>query len=165
MKQLEQEMQEVIKKNLPAHVGDALKERLEQATKIEQDNKTLLDQVEKLKTSVTNTEAKYNACNVELIALKAKESELQKKETNLFTKEKQLEIREIRVLNEITKKESAEKSVADLKEVIGIVFKNPTVQKSAFESQTGQWNWNSQTNRNEFTPDGNKSVNSSETIS
>lgn len=30
---LEKEFQEVIKKNLPAHVGDVLKERLEQADK------------------------------------------------------------------------------------------------------------------------------------
>jgi len=164
MKQLEKEMQEVINKNLPAHVGDALKERLEHATKLENEYKELLEQVEKLKVMVTTTEAKHNVCNDELQKLKAREEGVKQKEDDLFTKEKQLELREIRVLNEITKKEGAEKSVSDLKEVIGIVFKNPTIQKSTFENQSGQWNWNGLKSINEFCPDGGKSINSSETV-
>jgi len=133
------------------------------ATEIEQENDSLLKQVDGLRETIKTLQQEYKFCNDELLILKEKELELQEKETDLFKKEKALEIREIRVLNEITRKEMAERSILDLKEVIGIVFKNPIIQKSVCETQSGQWNYNSSKNVNEFTPDGNKSSHITET--
>ena len=43
--ELEKELNEIIKKSLPQHVGETLRERLEQADKDEEENKSLKEEL------------------------------------------------------------------------------------------------------------------------
>jgi hypothetical protein len=160
---IEKEMLEAIKKNLPQQVGEVLKAELERLKAVEKEHADLQNSHKIILDDFWEKEKKIGELVSEIGALKTKEEGLRIKEDELWKKEKELEIREIRVINEITKKECAEKGVADLKEVFGIVFKNPVVQRSVVETNNGQWCWDSVNNRNAFYPDGNGSKTETET--
>ena len=138
MKQLEQEMQEVIKKNLPAHVGDALKERLEQA--------------EKDAIKVTQLEEALQSKNVTIIGLEKQVADYQKfdeRNATLETREKAVseDERNLKItilefqLNAEKEKTQFSKDVA-----LGLV-RNTEFRKHVFDSENqngytganGQW--------------------------
>lgn len=163
MNTMEKDLQEAIKKNLPAHVGETLQAELERLKKIEEDYTTLKGTYKY--TSDLSYEKDKEISNLKSVleGLKEQKENLDAKEAELWKKEKDLELREIRISNEIVKRESAEKNAENMKEVIGIVFKNPVVQRSVVETNGGQWNWSSERNRIEFCPDGNNSKTETET--
>lgn len=51
--ELEKELNEIIKKSLPQHVGETLRERLEQADKDAEENKKLKEEHQKLKSELS----------------------------------------------------------------------------------------------------------------
>ena len=82
----EQELQEVLKKNLPQHVGDTLKARLEQADKDEKTVKTLEGTISNLNKEISEFKdiiRKYQKLDERYEALNSREKELETKERNL----------------------------------------------------------------------------------
>lgn len=154
----EQDYKKVIDQHLPAHLSQVLQEKLADLPKLQNTNKELNSKVQLLSTTKEELEKTITILESIVSAYKQKEMEIQLKESELFTKEKVLELREIRVLNEITKKEMAEKHTQDFKNVLTSVFTNKQVFEEISSHQSGQWNWNNSTNRNEFTPDGHTST-------
>lgn len=137
MSQEEEEIQAIIKKSLPAHVGDVLKARLEQADKDEKalkDAKQVIDELQK-----TNTELRKDL----ILANKAikDEESLYQREIALAEGIRNLKIEtlEYQLANEKDKTDFT-KQVA-----MGLV-RNTTFRKTVFDSE----------NQNPYpVPDGN----------
>lgn len=152
---MEKEIEEIIKKNLPAQVGEVLKTRLEQA---ERDANTVKSQSEQIvsKTAtilgLEKTISDYKQFDNRNSALEAREKAVAEKERNQKVFEAELKLAE------------AEKRTADATNFVGMVFKSPIYRKTTFENENGMQSWNSQTNRNEFVPSGGKSKTEEKTI-
>ena len=135
---MEQEMQEVIKKNLPQHVGEVLKQRLEKAECDAVEVKELSrqldkknDLIKKLEESIFN----YNKLDDRNAALEAREKAVAEKET----KQKIAEL-EYQIHNEKDKSQFAKDVALGL--VRNIEFRRnvfDTERKDGFVGQHGQW--------------------------
>ncbi len=124
--ELEQEFKEIIKKNLPAHVGDVLKERLAQA---EQDKKDLESYKEKDRVSMEMIQSlniylnSYKEFDIRNALLETREKEI----TNRETLQRIAEL-EYQILAEKEKTEFT-KSVA-----LGLV-RNTSYRKNIFDTE------------------------------
>lgn len=144
---VEKEIEEIIKKNLPAQVGEVLKTRLEQA---ERDTNTVKRQLEQIisKTAtiveLEKTIADYKQFDERNSKLEVREKAVAEKERNYKVFEAELKLNE------------AEKRTNDAVNFVGMVFKSPVFRKTVSEYNGGIQNWNSQLGRNEFVPNGSK---------
>lgn len=86
MKNQEEEIAEIIKKNLPAHVGEVLKERLEQAdkdtVKLKQQETALAEKNNKI-TSLEKTIEEYKQFDTRNAAITDRENKVTEAERNL----------------------------------------------------------------------------------
>jgi hypothetical protein len=151
--QMNIEIQEAIKKSLPQQVGEALKQRLEQADK---DSK----EIKELK----NTIAKIQG---ERITLQSKVTEYEKlDERNLKLTERENLVsqqeRELKLTIADLKLAEAEKRNVDMVNLTALVFKSPVYKTYIQESKNGHTAWNNQTNSNQFVPSDGLSTKSIE---
>jgi hypothetical protein len=116
-----EDLQEVIRKNLPAEVGSALKARLTQADSDASQLKRLVDEVVELK-----------AFKAEARRLDTLEQALEARRVGLDLREQTLAFAE---LTAKLKTASSDQRVADIKELVGMVFRNPSVQRSVHVRQ------------------------------
>jgi hypothetical protein len=125
----ELEIQEIIKKNLPQHVGDVLKVRLEQAEKDAKRIIQLESNISQLEDSVKKQSVKLN----EYELLNDRNSKLNEREVLLNKKQHDLdlEILQQKFENEKDKSEFA-KSIA-----LGLV-RNTDFRKTVFDSENQQ---------------------------
>jgi len=142
-----QEINEIIKKNLPAQVGDVLKQRLAQADAYESDVKHLTGVKVSNEATIIGLESKikeYEQFDNRNAALDAREKELDNKERNLKIAEL-----EFKLANEKEKTQFSQ-SVA-----MGLV-RNIEYRKSIFDSETqspfidanGTWQYPQPTSKN-----------------
>jgi hypothetical protein len=154
----EQSYKDLIKQHLPEQVSEALRTQLDLVDTYSKEISKLESIVETRDKELKTLTDLFKVTNSDLEIFKSKDKELSDKEAKLTKMEAELTLREIRVLNEITRKEMAEKHSEDFKNVLTTVFANKQVFESITETQNGQWHYNSQNQRNEFLPDGNKST-------
>jgi len=119
---MEQEIQDVIKKNLPAHVGDQLKIRLELCDRLEKENKYQREQIATLDADL----ALHNNKIEEYKKLKERLDKLDDNERDVFVKQKLLALKEEHTTNR----------VADAKGFLGLVFNNHRIHKELHHSNT-----------------------------
>lgn len=124
--ELEKEFKEIIKKNLPQHVGEALKERLEQADKDAIDIVAYKSRIEQL----VQESAKQQTRILEYKKADERNSLLDSREKELETKERNLKIEQLTYQLE-TEKDKVEytKSVA-----LGLV-RNTQFRKNILDSE------------------------------
>lgn len=154
----EEDYKAVIEQHLPAHLSSTLQEKLATLDKVIKENKELLSKVECLSEDKKESNTLIKSLEIELNAFKSREADIKSKELELLQFERELTLREIRVLNEITKKEMAMQHSEDFKNVLTSVFANKQVFESLTETQHGTWNWDNNLGRNVFSPDGGKTV-------
>lgn len=124
---LEQDFQEVIKKNLPQQVGETLKIRLEQADKDANQVKHLTSTVDKLNQEVMKANElleKYKQYDVRNALLDSREKEIE-------TKEKSLELEQLKYQLQSEK----DKTVFSQNIALGLV-RNTEYRKTIFDSET-----------------------------
>lgn len=153
---------EVAEKHLPAAVGEVLKKRLEEADNLESEVKSLKEQIDRaevimsdLSDNLKEEQGKVKQYIEREHLLNEKEEVLNLKQLELDQKEREVLRSAARVECEIIKRESAEKTVEEIKAVVGIIFKAPIARESVFSSshQSGRWEWNNNTGRNEYIPE------------
>lgn len=125
---MEQEIKDIITKQLPAQVGEVLRVRLEQAEK----DAAKLTQLDAL---LTEERTKLEAANKRIaetgaelaahVKLAEREAACSKRENGL-----ELELAKTRVIN-------AEKGRDDLFNLMGVVFRNPVVKEIVCRSDSG----------------------------
>lgn len=144
---MEKEIEEIIKKNLPAQVGETLRKTLEQGEKYKVELDATVHSFECERKKVVALESRideYKKSDERNSKLEARETAVSEKERNQKVFEAELKLAE------------AEKRTTDATNFVGMVFKSPIYRKTTFENENGMQNWNSQTNRNEFVPSGGK---------
>lgn len=137
------EINEIIKKNLPAQVGELLKQRLDQA---ESDAKELIRYKQadtdkaKIIRELEETIKEYKKQDDRNSKLELREKEVEQAERNRKVFEAELKLAE------------AEKRLADNTNFVGMVFKSPIFRKSTSESTSYSTYWSSAENKNIDTP-------------
>jgi len=126
---MQEEINEIIKKNLPAQVGDILQARL---TKAESDAKDLLIRSEEL--------IKEKQKNSYLIAELSKHEQLDKIKLDLDEREQKVSTKErdIRVFEAELKLAESEKRATEMVNLIALAFKSPSYRKTISESDYTQ---------------------------
>lgn len=125
--QTKKEIFDVITKNLPEHVGGALKQRLEQIETLENQNKLLNDKLLKRDKEIDLLRAEQD----NLKKLNLKSEQLQQKENDLNQRELRLDL----TVAEIRLQES-EKRANEIAGYTGMVLKSPVFRRSINEHQT-----------------------------
>lgn len=127
---LEKEILELVKKNLPEATASVLKEYIETAEKLKISFQNLIEQKEELRKEFS-----------ELQALKLSQDQLDKKLIALSEKEKELTQREIKAEIEKLKHElvCAKERGLDIKELVGILVKNPRSIELMQSNVQNQW--------------------------
>lgn len=142
---MEKEIEEIIKKNLPAQVGDVLKARLEQAgldaVKVKQLEGTLLHRNSEI-TNLNKTIEEYRKLDERNSKLDAREKGIEERERKQDVWEANLKVTEM------------EKRITDNTNFVGMVFKSPIFRKTTSESISGSSYWDHVNNKNIFSPDG-----------
>jgi len=139
------EIQEAIKKSLPNQVGEALKQRLEQADKDAKELKAQKDlnlHLQDLNENQYSQINGYKKLDERNSKLEAREKVCEEQELNL-----KLTIAELKLAE-------AEKRNVDMVNLTALVFKSPVYKEFISETQHGMTQWNQSTNRNEFSPTG-----------
>lgn len=157
--QFKRDFDEILEKHLPAHLSKTLQTKLDELDHVISLNKELTSKNEILQGDLKDVNELLNNANEKIKILQYKVDDYDLKKSDIEIRERQVILDEIRVLNEITKKDMAVKHSEDLKNIITTVFSNKSVFESVTETHGGTWNWNSQTGRNEFVPDGNVTKN------
>jgi len=143
----EKEIQEIIKKNLPAHVGDVLKQRLlqadEDAIKLVALGKSYDAMAEREKSLISELE-KYKQFDERNSSLDNREKELDKRENKL-----QVDTLTYQLQSEKDKTKHA----SDL--ALGLV-RNTSYRKNVFDNETGQGYYDQ--NNNWIQPNTSKSL-------
>jgi hypothetical protein len=123
---MENEFQEIIKKNLPAQVGEALKTRLEIADSAEKQIPALMEQIEKLKTTVKDQDKRIISQN----ELDEKLHQQKTQAEQLLEDKRNLEVEKLKIQLEAEKDKSEfSKSVA-----LGLV-RNQEFRRTVFDSK------------------------------
>ena len=123
--ELEKELNEIIKKSLPQHVGETLRERLEQADKDEEENKKLKEEQQKLKSELSEK----NSVIEQYKKFDERNKDLNRREKELEAGLIKLEIETLKYQLEVEKdKTDFTKSIA-----LGLV-RNTQYKKTIFES-------------------------------
>lgn len=154
----EEDYKAVIEQHLPSHLSKTLQEKLASLDKVLKENKELTSKVECMTEDKKESTELIKSLELELTEFKVKELELKNKELELFKFEKELQLREIRVLNEITKKEMAMQHTEDFKNVLTSVFTNKQVFETITTSKGGSWVWDNIKSCNVFVEDGNSTT-------
>jgi septal ring factor EnvC (AmiA/AmiB activator) len=125
MDKMDKEIEEIIKKNLPAHVGDTLKKRLDDTDRLEKQTK----EQDALLSKATSEIHKYQLIIEEYKAKEAKYNELGKREADVAAKERQIEIESLK--NQLASAAGNAKFAQDV--AMGLV-RNTEYRKTAFGS-------------------------------
>lgn len=145
---MKDEIKAIIKKNLPAEVGETLKQVLEQG---EINAKLVEEYGDKLKQREKEIEILNRRVSNEEVLLK-RTNDVQTRENNVSQKE-----RDQKVFEAELKLLEAEKRVNEIVGFTGMVLKSPIYRKSILENENGMTTYNAQTQRNEFVPNGGRS--------
>lgn len=138
---MNEEIKKIIEKNLPAQVGDVLKQRLEQAEK----DAVILKQQEEALISRNATIAGFEKQIAEYKKLDERNNKLEEREKAVETKERNSKVFEAEL-----KATEAEKRANELFGFVGMVFKSPIFRKSTIDTTFGMMQWNSQKSQNEW---------------
>lgn len=121
------DLQESIKKNLPAQVGDQLRKRLEEADELERSNGhlkksngDLIDEVIDVKNRLIEADKQVKAANLVL----AREEKVAEDERNQKVHDSEL------------KAKCAEEKAAQALELVKLVFKSPVYKSEVYRSKT-----------------------------
>ena len=144
---MQDQLLQVIEKNLPSEVGKTLQKKLEQAGQDEESLRQAIIRIESLVQSNKKLEEENkslkderdNILTVESLNIKT-EKELQKKQIELDKSMAEL------------KSQEAEKRADQLKEVLGIVFKSPVYRRQYNESNCGTSNSDYNNGQNKTVP-------------
>jgi hypothetical protein len=126
--ELEKELQESIKKNLPQQVGETLKQRLEQADKDAAEVKRLNEKNEELAKNLIQKNVEIE----EYRKLDIRNDSLESREKEIETKEKQLEVETLKYQLQAEK----DKTTFSQNVAMGLV-RNIEYRKSIFDSESG----------------------------
>lgn len=129
---MQQELLQVIEKNLPSEVGKTLQKRLALCDDLEIQVANWKTEFEKLKTATAEVTEKYNI-------LKGREVSIIDQANANDKKEKELQQKEIKLdkSNAELKAAESEKRADQLKEVLGIVFRSPIYKRTYQENNNG----------------------------
>jgi len=125
--ELEKELQESIKKNLPQQVGEVLKQRLEQADKDANEVKRLKELLDKYADDKIGLEKQIE----EYKQFDSRNSLLESREKEIETKEKQLEVETLKYQLQSEK----DKTEFSQKVALGLV-RNVEYRKNIFDTET-----------------------------
>ncbi len=125
MSDMTKEIKEVIAKNLPQQVGEELTKRLQRCDELELSNKKLTDELWASHDEVTKLKSRTQTME-----------QLRAREDVVRTREQAVEKAELRKEVEDLKKDKAcaDTLTLNMKEMVQVVFKNPTVRKSYYEN-------------------------------
>lgn len=143
---MNQEIEEIIKKNLPAQVGEVLKKQLDQA---EKDAATVIHQKERIEQQQTE----INALSVKLqkhYDLDQREAEIKTRELNVSDKERAIEVFALQI-----RLEEANKRAELISGFTAALVRNTEFRKTIFDSETqspfqdvnGTWHYPSPTSK------------------
>jgi HD-GYP domain-containing protein (c-di-GMP phosphodiesterase class II) len=134
---MEQEIKDIIAKNLPQHVGEVLKEKLEQADRDAVEIKRLYSLLEKKEESIAKLEKQNHEFSLRLSqenALKDREQKLEDRERNLEIEMLNLKLAESEKRNDIGNR------------LVETVFRSPVYRKQVenmvFSSYDNQGRYN-----------------------
>lgn len=153
--ELEKELQESIKKNLPQQVGEVLKTRLEQADKDSTEVKRLKEMLDKYADDKIGLEKQIE----EYKQFDSRNSLLESREKEIETKEKQLEVETLKYQLQSEK----DKTTFSQNVALGLV-RNVEYRKNIFDNESGV-NGTTDQYGNQVYTNTSKSYNSTETIS
>lgn len=121
----QKEIQQVIEKNLPKHVGDVLQKRLSQADLDAEALKKANEQIKSLHETLNQTQNLLRDATAKISAYDAKSHELTRREKEVEKLEMDKKLIEMRAAN-------AEQRVADHKEMMNTVFRVATIRESVY---------------------------------
>lgn len=127
MDTLTEEIKESIRKNLPEQVGEALKVRLEDAEGMERKITELTDDLQDAEREVDTVKAQRGKAIEECGKLEA----LRLKAETVAESENRLKV----TIAEI-QRDAANERVEAVERIVSLVFKNPTIKKTAYENGT-----------------------------
>ena len=116
-----EEITEVVKKHVPAAVGEELRKLLEQAKKDAEAVKSLTGRVETLTAQNKEWSSTATILDGRLRDVTAREVDTAKREVAVLA-------REVRQDLVVERAASAEKRTADIKEIVALVFKSPELR-------------------------------------
>lgn len=121
----QKEIQQVIEKNLPKHVGDVLQKRLTQADLDAEALKKAEEQIKQLQGTLAKTQEDLRDAARRLSEYDAKSHELTHREKAVEKLELEKQLIEMRAAN-------AEQRVADHKDMMNTVFRVATIRESVY---------------------------------
>jgi len=131
---MDKEIEEIIRKNLPAQVGDVLKKELEELETL----RGLIKSKEEMIKDIARDRDMYRSDVMKVEKQLEEGHEAIQKAEEILKREEQLKSDE-RILS--YQLESSRARVADMKELVGLAFRNPVLKKTALLSgfEGEQW--------------------------
>jgi len=140
---MDKEIEEIIRKNLPAQVGDVLQKELKELDKLRKQKETLVGEKEHLLKKLDDAQMK----SLELAEIINNNKIKVEQAEDVLRREVQLRSNE-RVLS--YQLESSRERVSDMKELVALAFRNPVLKKSyehepscgGYTGPDGMWHQN-----------------------
>ena len=158
-KEFKEQLDSFIDKNLAKEVGDRLKERLEDANRMEDDLKKLNEIITTKNKSIEDRDAEIKSLITERNSLKRDLEAFENRESNLIIREETVRDQEIRLEVETLKTQLSceqEKNIF-AQQMVDKVFRNNTVRKTVIEDtrDVRKLEWNHEICQNEDRVIGN----------